>query len=174
MWETLLCVGALSSSVFHSLLIPNLYKSLHTFFRNSLLLLVGVFSVVFCGLFGRGSLGRVCHWVTGAHGCRKWGVCGTGWAPYELLAGLWLAKGLKQPASSLSTQFGKLSGMWPVIAPWFSVAAASLIPRDTCSLYRDICGMQMRLGASLNGPWVKLLTHMESCPWYSALFEGLS
>lgn len=37
-----------------------------------------------------------------------------------------------------------------------SVAAASLISREACSLYQAVCGVQIRLGASFSGPWAKL------------------
>lgn len=43
-------------------------------------------------------------------------------------------------------------GWVPVIARRISVAAASLISRDACSLYQAVWGVQIRLGASFNGP----------------------
>lgn len=39
-----------------------------------------------------------------------------------------------------------------MIARRISVAAASLISSDACSLYQAVCGVQMRFGASFNGP----------------------
>lgn len=42
-----------------------------------------------------------------------------------------------------------------------SVAAASLISREACSLYQAVCGVQIRLGASFRGPWAKLATKKE-------------
>lgn len=44
----------------------------------------------------------------------------------------------------------------PVMALRISVAAASLISSDACSLYQAVCGVQIRLGASFRGPWAKL------------------
>lgn len=44
----------------------------------------------------------------------------------------------------------------PVMALRISVAAASLISREACSLYQAVCGVQIRLGASFSGPWAKL------------------
>ena len=58
--------------------------------------------------------------------------------------------------NSLFTQFIKLSGMRPVIAHRISVAAASLISSEACSLYQAVWGVQMRFGASFKGPWAKL------------------
>lgn len=45
-------------------------------------------------------------------------------------------------------------GGWgsPVIALRISVAAASLISSDACSLYQAVWGVQMRFGASFRGP----------------------
>lgn len=40
----------------------------------------------------------------------------------------------------------------PVMALRISVAAASLISREACSLYQAVCGVQIRLGASFSGP----------------------
>lgn len=37
-----------------------------------------------------------------------------------------------------------------------SVAAASLISSEACSLYQAVCGVQIRFGASFRGPWAKL------------------
>lgn len=37
-----------------------------------------------------------------------------------------------------------------------SVAAASLISSDACSLYQAVWGVQIKLGASFRGPWEKL------------------
>lgn len=65
-------------------------------------------------------------------------------------------QGAEVTKNSLLTQFRKLSGMRPVIARRISVAAASLISSDACSLYQAVCGVQMRFGASFNGPWAKL------------------
>lgn len=69
-----------------------------------------------------------------------------GWATCYSTTG----QGAEVTKSSLFTQCGKLSGMQPAIAPWISVEAASLIPREACSLYLATCGMQMRFGASFN------------------------
>lgn len=38
-----------------------------------------------------------------------------------------------------------------------SVAAASLISSDACSLYQAVWGVQIRLGASFRGPKEKLI-----------------
>lgn len=46
----------------------------------------------------------------------------------------------------------------PVMALRISVAAASLISSDACSLYQAVWGVQIKLGASLRGPWEKLRT----------------
>jgi len=43
-------------------------------------------------------------------------------------------------------------GWVPVIARRISVAAASLISSDACSLYQAVCGVQIKLGASFSGP----------------------
>lgn len=40
----------------------------------------------------------------------------------------------------------------PVIARRISVAAASLISSEACSLYQAVWGVQMRFGASFKGP----------------------
>lgn len=40
----------------------------------------------------------------------------------------------------------------PVMALRISVAAASLISREACSLYQAVCGVQIRFGASFSGP----------------------
>lgn len=40
----------------------------------------------------------------------------------------------------------------PVMALRISVAAASLISKEACSLYQAVCGVQMRFGASFSGP----------------------
>lgn len=40
-----------------------------------------------------------------------------------------------------------------------SVAAASLISSDACSLYQAVWGVQIKLGASFKGPWEKLSNH---------------
>lgn len=45
----------------------------------------------------------------------------------------------------------------PVIALLISVAAASRISSEACSLYQAVWGVQIRLGASFSGPWVKLV-----------------
>ncbi|TNN75866.1 hypothetical protein EYF80_013836 [Liparis tanakae] len=37
-----------------------------------------------------------------------------------------------------------------------SRAASSLISSEACSLYQAACGVQIRLGASFSGPWLKL------------------
>lgn len=39
-----------------------------------------------------------------------------------------------------------------------SRAASSRISMDACSLYQAVCGVQIRLGASFRGPWLKLQT----------------
>lgn len=39
-----------------------------------------------------------------------------------------------------------------------SRAASSRISMDACSLYQAACGVQIRLGASFRGPWLKLWT----------------
>lgn len=44
----------------------------------------------------------------------------------------------------------------PVMALLISVAAASRISNEACSLYQAVWGVQIRLGASFSGPWVKL------------------
>lgn len=44
----------------------------------------------------------------------------------------------------------------PVMALRISVAAASLISSDACSLYQAVWGVQIKLGASFRGPWEKL------------------
>lgn len=56
----------------------------------------------------------------------------------------------RAPASG--TPRGSSRGRVPVIARRISVAAASLISSDACSLYQAVCGVQIRLGASFNGP----------------------
>lgn len=38
-----------------------------------------------------------------------------------------------------------------------SLAASSRASIDACSLYQDVCGVQIRLGASFRGPVEKLL-----------------
>lgn len=47
-------------------------------------------------------------------------------------------------------------GRVPVMALRISVAAASLISSDACSLYQAVWGVQIRLGASFRGPLEKL------------------
>lgn len=44
----------------------------------------------------------------------------------------------------------------PVIALRISRAASSRISIEACSLYQAACGVQIRFGASFNGPWLKL------------------
>ena len=73
----------------------------------------------------------------------------------ELLADLLLTRELLWQ-SSLFTQFIKLSGMRSLIAHRISVAAASLISSEACSLYQAGWGVQMRFRASFKGPWAKL------------------
>lgn len=52
----------------------------------------------------------------------------------------------------------------PVIARRISRAASSRISMEACSLYQAAWGVQIRLGASLRGPWLKLShTHMQLC-----------
>lgn len=46
----------------------------------------------------------------------------------------------------------------PVMALRISRAASSRISMDACSLYQAVCGVQIRLGASFRGPWLKLQT----------------
>lgn len=53
-----------------------------------------------------------------------------------------------------TTKF-KCGGL-PVMALRISVAAASLISSEACSLYQAVCGVQIRFGASFSGPWAKL------------------
>lgn len=43
-----------------------------------------------------------------------------------------------------------------------SVAAASLISRDACSLYQAVWGVQIKLGASFRAPWEKLCRERET------------
>lgn len=38
-----------------------------------------------------------------------------------------------------------------------SLAASSRASTDACSLYQDVCGVQIKLGASFRGPVEKLL-----------------
>lgn len=45
----------------------------------------------------------------------------------------------------------------PVMARLTSLAASSRASIDACSLYQDVCGVQIRLGASFRGPVEKLL-----------------
>lgn len=42
-----------------------------------------------------------------------------------------------------------------------SRAASSLASMEACSLYQDVWGVQIRLGASLRGPWEKLEYSMQ-------------
>lgn len=44
----------------------------------------------------------------------------------------------------------------PVMALRISLAASSRISMEACSLYQAACGVQIRLGASFKGPWLKL------------------
>lgn len=44
----------------------------------------------------------------------------------------------------------------PVMARLTSLAASSRASIDACSLYQDVCGVQIRLGASFRGPVEKL------------------
>lgn len=44
----------------------------------------------------------------------------------------------------------------PVMALRISRAASSRISMEACSLYQAACGVQIRLGASFRGPWLKL------------------
>lgn len=48
----------------------------------------------------------------------------------------------------------------PVMARRTSLAASSRASTEACSLYQDVCGVQIRLGASFRGPAEKL-TRME-------------
>jgi len=45
----------------------------------------------------------------------------------------------------------------PVMARRTSLAASSRASTEACSLYQDVCGVQIRLGASFRGPVEKLL-----------------
>lgn len=51
-----------------------------------------------------------------------------------------------------ATKRWRVSKSVPVMALRISVAAASLISRDACSLYQAVCGVQIRLGVSFRGP----------------------
>lgn len=51
---------------------------------------------------------------------------------------------------------GPLAPGPPVMALRISRAASSRISMDACSLYQAACGVQIRLGASFRGPWLKL------------------
>ncbi|KFM62828.1 hypothetical protein X975_11971, partial [Stegodyphus mimosarum] len=53
---------------------------------------------------------------------------------------------------SLLTQFRSESGIRPTIALLISLAAISRNSVELASLYHAACGVQMRLGASFNGP----------------------
>lgn len=64
---------------------------------------------------------------------------------------------------SLLTQFRKLSGMRPTIARRISPAAISLNSCTLWSLKKDECGVQIKLGASFNGPGKKSIFHKEQC-----------
>lgn len=44
----------------------------------------------------------------------------------------------------------------PVMARRTSLAASSRASTEACSLYQDVCGVQIRLGASFRGPVEKL------------------
>lgn len=44
----------------------------------------------------------------------------------------------------------------PVMARRTSLPASSRASTEACSLYQDVCGVQMRLGASFRGPVEKL------------------
>lgn len=162
--------------------------------QYSLLLLVGV--LMFCGLVGRRSLGRMCHcgevvshWDASRdnpfHGCRKSSWSHTtmpgGYLYVAPLSSGWIAcwsitdQGADVMKNSLLTQFLNLSGMWPVIARRISVAAASLILREACSLHQAVWGVQMRFGVSFNGPWAKLRAQIhahQGQPLISCLLWG--
>lgn len=62
----------------------------------------------------------------------------------------------RQHAPSADAQTLECFQSVPVMALRISVAAASLISREACSLYQAVCGVQIRLGASFSGPWAKL------------------
>lgn len=53
----------------------------------------------------------------------------------------------------------------PVMALRISVAAASRISSDACSLYQAVWGVQIKLGASFRGPWEKLQAGKEMKRW---------
>ncbi len=55
-----------------------------------------------------------------------------------------------------------MGGFVPVMALRISVAAASLISSEACSLYHAVWGVQIRLGASFRGPWEKLREHQRT------------
>lgn len=44
----------------------------------------------------------------------------------------------------------------PVMARRTSLAASSRASTEACSLYHDVCGVQIKLGASFRGPVEKL------------------
>lgn len=54
--------------------------------------------------------------------------------------------------TSAHSRDGRGGAASPVIARRISVAAASLISREACSLYQAVWGVQMRFGASFKGP----------------------
>lgn len=49
-----------------------------------------------------------------------------------------------------------VASVLPVMARRTSLAASSRASTEACSLYHDVCGVQIRLGASFRGPVEKL------------------
>lgn len=80
-------------------------------------------------------------------GCREYGLCrgGTRFEPW------WAEK-----PKLWNAPWCKCVSV-PVMALRISVAAASLISSDACSLYQAVWGVQIRLGASFRGPKEKLI-----------------
>lgn len=63
------------------------------------------------------------------------------------------------PSALKSFDKRQLCGDVPVIARRISRAASSRISMEACSLYHAAWGVQIRLGASLRGPWLKLKSY---------------
>lgn len=57
---------------------------------------------------------------------------------------------------SVPSPGGKGVSFLPVMARRTSLAASSRASTEACSLYQDVCGVQIRLGASFRGPAEKL------------------
>lgn len=55
-----------------------------------------------------------------------------------------------------SSTSGEGASFLPVMARRTSLAASSRASTEACSLYQDVCGVQIRLGASFSGPAEKL------------------